>query len=95
MGVMGLKLAPVFVRCLFGLPGMSGPMADASWTHSYSKQTYNIRYNLPPAAHPLAALISPHPLPHTHPPSIRATCDITVAVKKVVQNPTVLASLQK
>ena len=32
-----------------------------------------------------------HPQPPSH-PLIRAICDITVAVKKVAQNPTVLAS---
>ena len=32
-----------------------------------------------------------HPLPPAH-PLIRAICDITVAVKKVAQNPAVLAS---
>ena len=33
-----------------------------------------------------------HPLPPTHPPFIRAICDIAVAVKKVAQYPAVLAS---
>ena len=36
----------------------------------------------------------PTPLPLAH-PLIRAICDITAAVKKVAQNPAVLASQQK
>ena len=42
------------------------------------------RYNLPPAARPP----SPHSL-------ICAICNITVAMKKVAENPAVLASQQK
>ena len=42
---VGVMFTPVLVRCLLGL---SGPMTNTSWTHSY---------NPPPAAHP------PHPLP--------------------------------
>ena len=42
--------------------------------------------NLPLASHPL----QPSPAP-SH-PLIHAICDITVAVKKVAQNPAVLAS---
>ena len=40
---------------------------------------------------PTRPLHSPHPLP-TRPPPIHAIRDITVVVKKVVQNPAVLAS---
>ena len=51
------------------------------------------RYNLPSAAHP------PHHPPYTpsHPPTplVCAICDITVHVKKVAENPAVLASKQK
>ena len=36
---MSLKLTPVIVRCLFGTLGMSGPMAGASCTRNYSKQS--------------------------------------------------------
>ena len=32
MGVMGLKLVPVFVRHLLGPLDLSGPIARASWT---------------------------------------------------------------
>ena len=46
----------------------------------------NGRCNLPPASHP-----PPPPLPPTH-PLIHTIPDITVAVKKVAQNPAVLAS---
>ena len=46
----------------------------------------NGRCNLPSASHP--PLPPPHPLIHTIP-------DITVAVKKVAQNPAVLASYQR
>ena len=43
------------------------------------------RYNPPPASHATCPLYPPHPL-------IRAIHDITVVVKKVAQNPVVLAS---
>ena len=43
-------------------------------------------FNPPPASHP-----PPPPTPPTH-PLIHAICDITVVVKKVAQNPAVLAS---
>ena len=36
IGGMGLKLAAVLVRHPLGPPGMSGPIAGASWTHSYT-----------------------------------------------------------
>ena len=43
---------------------------------------------------PLAALLPPPPTPPppAHPPFIRAIYDITAVVKKVAQNPAVLAS---
>ena len=48
------------------------------------------RHSLTPT--PATPLHPPLPLPHTHThPLIRAICDITVAVKKVAQNPAVLA----
>ena len=71
MRVMGLKLTPVLVRCHLGPLDLSGPIADASWTHSYP----NERYNLPSAAHP-----PPPPAPLVH-----ATCNIAVAVKKLLK----------
>ena len=48
------------------------------------------RYGLPPASHPPRPLHPPTP-PPAH-PLIRAIHDITVVVKKVAQNPAVLAS---
>ena len=58
------------------------------WTHTTAVCVLMValtRLQLP--THPA----TPHPLPPTH-PFIRAICDITVAVKKVTQNPAVLAS---
>ena len=47
---VGVIFTPVLVRCLLGPLGLSGPMTNTSWTHSY---------NPPPAAH----LHPPHSLP--------------------------------
>ena len=52
-------------------------------TH-YCSLCLNGSLNLPSASHP--------PPPHTH-PLIGAICDITVAVKKVAQNPAELATI--
>ena len=49
----------------------------------------NGKYNLPPASP--ASSTHPTPFPPAH-PLIHAICDITVVVKKVAQNPAVLAS---
>ena len=55
---MGLIFTPVLVRCLFGPPGLSGPiMTSTSWTLN----SLIGRYNLTPAVHP------PYP-PPTYPP---------------------------
>ena len=72
------------------------------WTHTtavcvlmlahYCFLCLNGSLNPPSASH--TPLPPPIPLPPTH-PLIRAICDITVAVKKVAQNPAVLASQQK
>ena len=84
---MGLKLAPVLVRRLLGSPFLSRPIAGASWTQATLNRS-NKRYNAPPAAHPPSP---PTPPPPAHPPpyTVCATCDTTVAVKKVAQNPSV------
>ena len=55
---MGLKFTQLLMRCLLGPLGLSGPIAGASWTHSYSKQLSG-RYIPLPSAH------NPHP-PPTH-----------------------------
>ena len=76
---MGLKLTQLLVRHLGSPLSMFGLMAGISWTHSYSYRGFI----LPLAIHP--------PLPPAH-PLIRATHNITVVVKKVAQNPAMLAS---
>ena len=76
MGVTSLKLVLVLVRCFLGPPGLSGPKAGALWTHSCSIV--------------LTEGITHLWLPNH--PHIRATCDITVAVKKVAETLVVLAS---
>ena len=72
MGSMRLIFTPMLVRHLLGLLGLSGPIADASWTHSYA----NKKYNPPQAAHP-----RPPPTPY-----ICATCNIIVAVKSCLKS---------
>ena len=54
------------------------------WTHTTDGCVFNGSLNLLSASHPR----HPHPL-------ICAICDIKVAVKKVAQNPAMLASLQE
>ena len=86
MGGMGLIFTPVLVRSLIGPPGLSRPMTNGSWTHSYSKQSNWVvqpAFGFPPA--PTTPLTPTHPLK-------RAIRDITVVMKKVAQNPAVLAS---
>ena len=39
MGGMGLKLAPMLVRHPLGPLGVSEPIADTYWSHSYCKQS--------------------------------------------------------
>ena len=39
MGGMGLILTSALVRRLLGPLGLSGPIANTSWTHNYSKQS--------------------------------------------------------
>ena len=64
-------------------------MTSTYWTHSYFKQSnWKIRITrlrLPTCPSTPRTLLPAHPL-------IRAICDITVVVKKVAQNPAVLAS---
>ena len=63
MGGIGLKLTSMPVRRLPYLLGLSGPIVDVSWTHSYSKQ----------CLHGCFCHILPHPTPSTshptHPPT--------------------------
>ena len=43
-----LRLTSVLVRCLLGPLGLSGSIADTSWTQSYPKQScLNARLQLP------------------------------------------------
>ena len=101
MGGMGLIFTPLLVGYLLGPPDLSRPMTSGSWTHSYSKQS-NWRVwpasNFPPTpTTPIPSLLPP-PLPKPrsfHPPLTRAIHDITVVVKKVAQNPAVLASYKR
>ena len=82
MGGMGLIFTPVLVRRLIGPPGLSRPMTNGSWAHGYSEQSNWVvwpAFGFPPAP------TAPHPLK-------RPIRDITVVVKKVAQNPAVLAS---
>ena len=76
METMGLKFTPVIVRCLLGPLSVFGPMVGTSCTHSHSKQL-NRGFNPPPTALPT----SPHP---TH-LLLRAICDITVVVTKLLK----------
>ena len=68
------------------------------WTHTTAVCVFSGSLNPPSASHPPPPTpqprqpLPPPPIPH---PLIRAICDITVAVKKVAQNPAVLASYQK
>ena len=75
---MGLKFTPVIARYLWGILSMF-------LLHELiaSANSPNEGFNLPPAAHPPLHL--PHPLSHF-------ISDITVVLKKVAQNPAVLAS---
>ena len=59
------------------------------WAHSTAVCVFNGSLNLPLASHPPPLPLAPLP-PAYH--LIHAICDITVAVKKVAQNPAVLAS---
>ena len=81
MGGMGLIFTPVLVRRLLGPPGLSRPMTNSSWPHTTP--------NSPVTLKGVTRLRLP-----TH-PLICAIRDITVVVKKVAQNPTVLASYQR
>ena len=80
MGGMGLIFTPVLVRRLLGPLGLSGSMISTLWTHSYPNSP-NGRHNPPLTAHP--------PLPPTLPPKacllIRAICDITIVVKRLLK----------
>ena len=82
MGGMGLIFTPVLVRHPLGPPGLYGPMTSSSRTHSYSKQSHWKEW-------PTLASHPPPP-PPAH-PLIHAIRDITVVVKKVAENPAVLA----
>ena len=84
MEAMGLKFTPVVVRGLLGPLCMLGPIAGILGFIA-SPNSSNGGFNLHPAAH-----YPPHPLSPTH-PFIHATCDITVVVKNIAQNPAVLA----
>ena len=59
---MGLKLTPMPVRRLSGLLGLSGPVAVASWAHSFSKQCVHVCFPPPISlpTRPLATLASAH-----------------------------------
>ena len=85
MGGMGPIFTLVLVRCLLGPLGLSGPMTCTSWTHRTSKQSCWRLWPIPGCP--------PTPTPSCHPSLIREICDITVVVKKVVQNPAVLATI--
>ena len=86
-GSYGSEFDSVLVGHLLGPLGLSGLIAGVSWTHSYSKQS-------------TASECPPSPTTHSHPhihvrSLIHAIHDITVAVRRVVHNPAVLASKQK
>ena len=83
---MDLNLNPVLVSHLMGPLGLSGPIADVSWTHSYSKQS--TASECPPSS------TTPIPLPPTHPCPLMPFM-ILQSCEKVVQNPTVITSKQK
>ena len=86
--VMGLIFTPMLVRCLLGPPGLSRHMTSSSWTHSYSNSPIG-GYNSPPASlTPTISLLAAHP-------PIFAIRDITVVVKKIAQNPAVLANYKR
>ena len=50
-------------RSLSGFLALSGPIGDASWTHSYSKQCIHMFFCLSP--HPITHFPSHLPLPYT------------------------------
>ena len=87
MGGMGLIFTPALVRHLLR-PSSLVWAYDQYFLDSYvaTPNSPNGRVNPPPASH-----LPPPPNPPTH-PFIRAIRDITVVVKKVAQNPKVLAS---
>ena len=79
---VGLKFTPVVVRGLLDPLCMLGPITGILGLIA----SPNSGFHLPPAVHH-----PPHPLSPIH-PLIHATCDITVVVKNIAQNPAVLAS---
>ena len=66
MGGIGLTLVPVLVRHLLDAPGMSGPVAGAAWTQSYSEQSLQNAYPAfgcppsPPPTLPPSQPLSPY-----------------------------------
>ena len=85
---MGLELTPVVTRHLLCPLSMFGPMLALLGLIA-SPNSPNGGFNPPPAAHPLPPPTLP--LPPTK-PLICATGDIIVVVRKVAQNPAVIAS---
>ena len=87
---MGLKFVPVVVRHLLGSLSVFGPIWLALLGFIASSNSLNGGFNLPPAVQPSPPSTPSHS--PTLPPLICATCDFTVVVKKVAQNPALLAS---
>ena len=83
---MDLMFTPVLVRCFLNSLVLSGPMTK----HFLDSCMATTKVFLKGVAH-LRLLTHPTTLPFTH-PIIHAIHDITVVVKKVAQNPAVLAS---
>ena len=86
MGGMDLIFTP-----LLGPPGLYRPMTSKYFLDLELLLMVQLEgsYNLPLAAYPPPP---PTSLLPAHPPFIRAISDIKVVVKKVAQNPAVLAS---
>ena len=88
MGGMGLIFTPVLVTRLLGHPGLSGLMTSTSWNMEPPNSPVG-SFNPPSAFHPPQPLTPPLLPVHS---LICAIRDVTVVVKKVAQNPAVLAS---